>query len=456
MIRFWMALAAAALLAPLPSQAQDKVSFSKQIMPIFREQCSKCHGIRQPQGAFSVASYELISKGGKNGKSLAPKAEDSRLYKYLTGEIKPQMPIGGSLSKAELATVKAWIDQGARPDVPPTQILITESSIPTVDVPKIVVKVPVLPQVGALAWSADGKQLAVGSYKTVRIYDPATGQLIRELPDHADIVQDIEFSRSGTLLAAAGGPPAQRGEVKIWETATGKLVKTIAGHDDYIYSVAWGADDKTLATASYDKLIKLWNVETGAEEKTLKDHADAVYGLAFNPPGNLLASSSADRSVKVWDVASGKRIYTLSGHGDIVFAVDWAPGGSELISAGADKTLRAWKVNAQAGNQARSTGAHGSTLNDVAYSTDGKLIVTAGDDKSVKIWDSSNGAEKKKIEGFPEGILSVTFNPDGTQIAVGGFNGEVNIYNAADGALVKKLVELPKPKTAASAAAPAK
>jgi len=35
MIRYWMVLAAAALLAPLPSQAQDKVSFSKQIMPVY-------------------------------------------------------------------------------------------------------------------------------------------------------------------------------------------------------------------------------------------------------------------------------------------------------------------------------------------------------------------------------------------------------------------------------------
>lgn len=448
-LRYLLAFLGAAALLPSPAAAQG-VSFSKEIMPIFKEQCAKCHGIRKPQGGFSVASFELIAKGGKNGKALAATAAQSSLYKYLTGELKPQMPIGGSLSKEELAKVKSWIDQGARPDVPPGKIMISESGIPTVDVPKIAVKVPVLPQVGALAWSADGKVLAAGVYKKVQLYDPATGQLIRELEGHADMVQDVEFSRSGKLLAAAGGPPAQLGEIKIWEVATGKLVRTINGHDDYIYSVSWGAEDKTLASASYDKLIKIWNAETGAEEKTLKDHADAVYGLTYNPPGNLLASASADRSVKVWDVASGKRIYTLSGHGDIVFALDWAPGGSELISAGADKTLRAWKVNAQAGNQARSTTAHGSTLNDAAFSRDGKLIASAGDDRVVKIWDATNGAEKKKIEGFSEGILSVAFSPDATQIAAGGFNGEIAIYTVADGKLVRMIKELPKAPQAAA------
>lgn len=447
---------AAAAAWPAAAQAQT-VSFSKEIVPIFREQCIKCHGTRQPQGGLSLASFAALEKGGKGGKVLAPKASDSRLIKYLDGRLQPKMPIGGSLTPPQIARITAWVDQGAKPDVDANAIVIPDSAIPAVKVPHITVKVPVLPQAAALAWSSDGKLLAVGTYQVVKIMDPATGQTVRELKGHADVVHALQFSRDGKLLAAAGGPPSQQGEVKIWDVATGNLVRTLGGHNDYVYSCSWGAEDKTLATASYDKLIKIWDVATGSEVKTLKDHADAVYAVAFNPAGNLLASASADRSVKVWDVASGKRIYTLAGHGDIVFTLAWNKDGRQITTGGADKTVRTWNINAAAGNQARSMSAHEKTVNEVAYSPDGSMMASASDDRTVKIWNATNGSAVKTIGEQGEGALSLAFCPDGTQVAIGGFDGTVAVYNSKEGTVVRKLIELPKapPAPAAPAAKPA-
>src|SRR5437762_6850947 len=107
-------LAGAALFgAPHAARAQA-VSFSKDIVPILRENCAKGHNARQTTGGLSVVSYAGIEKGSKGGKILAPKPEDSRLIKYLTGELKPQMPPTGPLKPDQIAKIKAWISQGAK------------------------------------------------------------------------------------------------------------------------------------------------------------------------------------------------------------------------------------------------------------------------------------------------------------------------------------------------------
>src|SRR5437868_4206735 len=147
----------ALLLAPGISRAQA-VSYSKDIVPVFRENCAKCHNARQPQGGLALSSYVLLEKGGKGGKVIVPgKAADSRLVKFVEGALQPKMPIGGSLSKEQIAKIKAWIDQGAKADVDPNLVVIPDTAIPVVKVPVVPLKVPTLPQAAALAWSKDGK-----------------------------------------------------------------------------------------------------------------------------------------------------------------------------------------------------------------------------------------------------------------------------------------------------------
>jgi WD40 repeat protein len=441
-------LAGAGLFAPGTAQAQN-VSFSKDIVPILKDQCVSCHNTTQPAGGLAVNSFALLTKGGKGGKSFAAKSADSRLVKYLEGILQPKMPIGGSLTRQQIDLVKRWVDQGAKADVEANLLVIPDrAGAPSVDVPKVALRHPVLPQAAALAWSPDGKIVALGTYRTVRLFDAETGGLLRELPDHADVVHSVQFSPDGTLLAAAGGPAAQQGEVKLWNVADGSLVRTIEGHADYIYSCSWSPDGKMLATASYDKLVKLWNVEDGAELKTLKDHADAVYAVAFNPQGNLLATASADRSVKMWEVESGRRLYTLSGHGDIVFTLAWNPNGNQLISAGADKTIRTWNVNAQSGNQARNVTAHDRTVTEAVFSPDGKLLASVGLDRALKLWNAENGQAAHAVSDFKEALLSVVFSPDNSKVAVGGYDGTVRIYNAGEATLISTLVDLPQQASA--------
>jgi hypothetical protein len=45
--------------------------------------------------------------------------DSSCVIKRLSGEVNPRMPLGGSITVAEQATIRAWIEQGAPPAGPP-------------------------------------------------------------------------------------------------------------------------------------------------------------------------------------------------------------------------------------------------------------------------------------------------------------------------------------------------
>ncbi len=119
------ALAAAALTtvlsAPLVAAPQDpeaaRVDFVTQILPIFQARCVECHGADEPEaelrldvraGLFGPDAYaEMVIPGNP---------DDSLVYQriVLPADDPDIMPAEGDpLTKAQIALVKQWIEQGA-------------------------------------------------------------------------------------------------------------------------------------------------------------------------------------------------------------------------------------------------------------------------------------------------------------------------------------------------------
>jgi hypothetical protein len=96
------------------SAAAKPVSFSKDIQPILQNSCWKCHGAAIQLSKLDLRTREAALKGGDHGPSLVPgKAEESRLFRLVSGLEKPAMPMDGKLSPEQIAAIKDWIEQGA-------------------------------------------------------------------------------------------------------------------------------------------------------------------------------------------------------------------------------------------------------------------------------------------------------------------------------------------------------
>jgi Protein of unknown function (DUF1553)/Protein of unknown function (DUF1549)/Planctomycete cytochrome C len=106
-------ITALAFVATLP--AQNPVS-EKALLAVL-QRCSQCHGPSNAMAKLSLASRESMLRGGEKGPAVIPgNAEASPLYRRVAGLDSPAMPMAPvpSLTKDEVALVKAWIDQGAK------------------------------------------------------------------------------------------------------------------------------------------------------------------------------------------------------------------------------------------------------------------------------------------------------------------------------------------------------
>jgi hypothetical protein len=91
----------------------DPPRFDRDVLPILRARCLKCHGTAQRKGGLSLRTPAAMLQGGDGGPSLIIGKDDESplIEKIESGE----MPPGKSekVSKSEIATLRAWIRAGA-------------------------------------------------------------------------------------------------------------------------------------------------------------------------------------------------------------------------------------------------------------------------------------------------------------------------------------------------------
>jgi hypothetical protein len=102
----------------LPPAATAQVDFIRDIIPIFEDNCWRCHGNEKPKGRFNLTTRETALKGGMNGVDILPgDSAGSPLVQYVA-RLVPDMEMppadkGEPLTAEQVGLLRAWIDQGA-------------------------------------------------------------------------------------------------------------------------------------------------------------------------------------------------------------------------------------------------------------------------------------------------------------------------------------------------------
>jgi mono/diheme cytochrome c family protein len=105
------------LALPTPAHPDDrKVSFEKDVMPIFKTSCISCHKADKKKGKLDMSSYAELMKGGKQGSPVkAGDPSKSLIIEMISGK-EPEMPEkGDKLTDAQVKVISEWIKQGAKP-----------------------------------------------------------------------------------------------------------------------------------------------------------------------------------------------------------------------------------------------------------------------------------------------------------------------------------------------------
>ena len=101
---------------------EGAVSYSRDVQPILQANCMSCHqqgGAGEQASGFSMATYDDLMKGTSGGAMIVPgDSAGSNLLVLMEGRADPSisMPHGSkdSVSKADIDTIRRWIDQGAK------------------------------------------------------------------------------------------------------------------------------------------------------------------------------------------------------------------------------------------------------------------------------------------------------------------------------------------------------
>jgi Planctomycete cytochrome C/WD domain, G-beta repeat len=436
-------------------QRTSPIDFDRDVQPILARRCLVCHSGSVTEGMLDLSKHEKMLEGGKRGPALlAGKAADSLLIQMAGKTKKPFMPPKKEvpLSPEELATLKLWIDQGAKAGSgksekalialtpPPTSVHPVRAIVISADQSLVVAArgnqilvfdatgkplrslvapelrgpdqkpVPAahLSLVEALALSSDGKTLASGSFQEVNLWDPLSGKLLRRLTGFAERVVCLAFAPDGKLLAAGGGVPTEPGEILIFDVASGKQTLDIK-----------------------------------------PCHSDTVFGLSFSPDGKRLASAGADKFVKVFDIANGKLLKSFEGHTEHVMDVGWKADGKLLASGGADRVIKVWDY--EKGEQTRTFGNLTKPIMRLAFKGKTSEILVCSGDRNVRVWNIDNGSGGMTFSGATDYVYAVAVSADGKLVSTGGEDGIVRIYNGGNGQLVKAIPpDTAKPAEAAS------
>ena len=272
----------------------------------------------------------------------------------------------------------------------------------------------------SVAFSPDGTTIASGSWdKTVRLWDATTSTLRNTLTGHTDRVNSVAFSPDGTTIASGSWDKT----VRLWDATTGSLLRTITHYTtgvNGVTRVAFSPDGNTLASGSYRE-VRLWDVASGNDIKTF-EHPWFVQGMAFSPDGLTIAAGFNDDSVHLWDVASGNRINRLRAgdmSGNVAFSPDGttiARGGTSNVRGALDGKVFLWDV--ATGNLRNTLRGHTGQVNSVAFSPDGATLAS-GDHYTVRLWDGATGTPKNTLTGHTGQVNSIAFSPDGATLASG-------------------------------------
>ncbi len=428
-----------------------KVSFNRQIRPIFQAHCQGCHQPAKRGGDYEMTSFASLLEGGESGEAaiVAGKPDASFLLAQITPENgEAAMPQDKPpLSLTDIALIERWILQGAADDTPLSDQPMYDAQHPPV--------YPAAPVITSLDYSPDGKWLAVSGYHEVLLHRADGSGLAARLVGQSERIESAVFSPDSKWLAMAGGSPGRLGEVQVWNVETHELAFSVPVGFDTCYGCSWSPDGKLIGFGCPDNTLRAIEASTGKQVLFSGAHAGWVLDTVFSVKGTHLISVSRDRSMKLIEVATERFVDNITSitPGALkggLNAVDRNPKNDELLIGGADGAPKIYRMFREKArkigddfNLIRAFAPLPGRIFDVAFGPQGKQIAAGSSFNGtgeVRVYQAADGKKVFEVKIEQGGVYAVAFSPDGKTLAAGGYSGEVVLIATADGKVLKRFI----------------
>jgi WD40 repeat protein/tRNA A-37 threonylcarbamoyl transferase component Bud32 len=284
----------------------------------------------------------------------------------------------------------------------------------------------------ALAFSPDGRSLAVCAKYETDVFDGYTGDRLNRLgayTGYGGFHVASAFGSDDRQLAILSGD----GSVRLWDAHTG-IRRHVFGQrkaNRYYKGSARVVFDRphNRVVAWLDGEIKVWDAATGLMLSAIEARHRPT-SLAISPDGSVLVAGQENGDIQFLDLRSGGVQMVLAAHIGTVRAATFSPDGRRLATAGNDRTIRLWDTATR--SVLHTLEGHAASIAAVAFSPDGSRIATASDDTTVRLWDPDTGCELVVLRGHSGEVSDVAFRPDGAALASVGADLRTLIWHFPD------------------------
>lgn len=305
-----------------------------------------------------------------------------------------------------------------------------------------------------VAFSPDGKTIAVAHGSVLRFFDAATGRERLGVPEaHEGAVSIVRYLPGGQMLLSA----SDDGTIRMWDLASGRQQRLIQEAGP-IRSFAISPEGKTIATAvtAPAEGVSLWDLATGRRRHDWPEHGTILgaEALSFSNDGTGLLVFDRDQVLRVFDVATGRErdaeqpVFSLGdegGPGSSIARAEFSPG-NEFLAIGTDRML---SVAERSTGGERFVSPGGAT----AFTPDGRGLAIAipGQPEITRLVDGSyrtfrqivDGvdivdlatATRRRVSTWGDSVAALAFSADGKVLAVAGgwARPMIRLYGTADG-----------------------
>ena len=343
------------------------------------------------------------------------------------------------------------------------------------------------------AFSPDGSVLATTVTPGVELWNTATWTRTKTIDEYPEWPSCLAWSKDGKRLAVGD----RTGEVFVFDRA-GQLVYRDRPHDDWVLTLAWNPDAQRLASAGRDQVVRVLDLRK-RQRRDLAGHSDVINSLVWSKDGKKLYSCGEDRTLREWDLTVPPARRLLGRFGHIGYrGLGWSHDGRavwplKLVEDNLYKRLRNpavvskaieheklaqrgpqqhehkelhWRVILDAAGKSRLWDvaldpaqrhiafAEASRFSvrriedrkiiatidpldgqptSVDWLADGRTVVISDRSNTVRLWRPFSDSVALELRGHSASVWTAESNPSGTRIASGSKDGTICIWNITTG-----------------------
>ncbi|KAL1138469.1 hypothetical protein AAG570_008532 [Ranatra chinensis] len=246
-------------------------------------------------------------------------------------------------------------------------------------------------------------------------------------------VRGVRFNVDGSYCLSCGSDKT----IKLWNPHKGLLLKTYEGHGNEVLDSCGSCDSSQILSGGKDRCVILWDVATGKTLRRLREHASNVTCVKFNEEASVAISGSHDNTVMFWDLRSHsfQPIQVLRDAKDSITAVQVTD--HEIVTGSLDMRIRRYDIRAGV----LHIDYIGEPVTCINLTQDGQCYVLSTSNSIIWLFDKSTGELLSQYKGHTTGEFCIECGVDQTDtyILSGSVDSNVYCWDLAEGEVIHKL-----------------